>query len=287
MYDRLSAAFPEAEFLVPDFRTPGRGGQLTGELDLVKNAMSYSRFQGLLRSLMALHPLCLPLEDARQYTTYSLRRKLPSVADRLQLPPERRAEIGDWLDVLPDGTGGWKAPREPMFVRYSAARLETSASTRRVCLHAMAHATDDESVRQAEDPQALYKQVLGPDWGRRLLEPGLSPETSSSSSSTSESSSSSDSASVDSEVSDCSVASHSAVHWILPAGADSRLHLCRFDPGEEDDLMPICRHTPFRFGAQRGQGLVNAAQTGRQWSPRCRRRLLERCGDDCLACESD
>ena len=85
--------------------------------------MSYPKFQGLLRSLCALAPLGLPLEEARRLTTYSLRRKLPSVADRLQLPPKRRAEIGDWMDVLPDGAGGWKAPREPMFARHSAAAL--------------------------------------------------------------------------------------------------------------------------------------------------------------------
>ena len=65
----------------------------------------------------------------------------------------------------------------------------------------------------------------------------------------------------------------------------SRLHSCRSDVGEEGDLMAVCRHTPFRFGAQRGQGLVDAAQTGRQWSPRCRRRLLERVGSDRLAGE--
>ena len=249
--------------------------------------MSYSRFQGLLRSLCGLAPLGLPLEEARRFTTYSLRRKLPSVSDRLQLPPERRAEIGDWLDVLPDGAGGWKPPREPMFVRYSAARLETSASTRRVCLAALWSATDDEAVRQAEDPQALYKAVLGPEWGRQLDEPALSPEASQSSSSSSSSTSSHDSASVDSDVSDVSLTSQSGVHWILPTGANSRLHLCRFDPGEEDDLLPSCRHAPFRLGAQRGQGMVDAAQTSRQWSPRCKRRLIDRVRAHCLACESD
>ena len=156
----------------------------------------------------------------------------------------------------------------PMFVRYSAARLETSASTRRVCLEALWSAIDDESVRQAADPQVLYKSVLGPEWGRRLAEPGLEPEASSSSSSSSPSStSSSDSASVDSEDSDCSLVSQSEVHWILPAGVESRLHLCRFASGGEDDNMPICRHTPFRSGAQRGQGLEDAARTGRQWPP--------------------
>ena len=70
-------------------------------------------------------PFLLPLGEAVRLTAYSLRRKLPSVADRLQLGEERRSEIGDWRDE----------------VRYSAARLETSASTRRVCLAALATAT--------------------------------------------------------------------------------------------------------------------------------------------------
>ena len=96
-----------------------------------------------------------------------------------------------------------------------------------------------------------------------------------------------DSASVDSEASGLSLISQSEVRWLLPSGPDSRLQLCRFDLGEEDDLMAVCRHTRFRFGAQRGQGWVDAAQTGRQWSPRCRRRLLERVEPDCLAEEQE
>ena len=71
MYDRLVDAIPDADFLAPEFRTPGGGGRLHGQIDLLKHAMSHSKFQGLLRSLRALAPLCLPLEEARRFTTYS------------------------------------------------------------------------------------------------------------------------------------------------------------------------------------------------------------------------
>ena len=142
--------------------------------------MGYSKFQGLLRSLCALAPLSLPLEEARRFTTYSLRRRFPSVPDRLQLPPERRAEIGDRVDVLPDGAAGWKAPREPRCVRYSAARLEASASTQRVCLAALWSAHDtgyvgDESIRLAADPTVLYQSVLGPEGAASLKHRVLRP----------------------------------------------------------------------------------------------------------------
>ena len=56
-------------------------------------------------------------EDVRALTTDSVRRSMASVGDRLQLPGERRAELGGWRDPVtePLGKGGgakWKASRE-------------------------------------------------------------------------------------------------------------------------------------------------------------------------------
>ena len=99
--------------------------------------MGYTKLTGCLRSMARRPPLELPLEEARTITTYSLRRKMASLADRLSFPLERKAELGGWRDRIPDGRGGFCALKEPMAVRYSAARLETSAGTRRLCLQAM------------------------------------------------------------------------------------------------------------------------------------------------------
>ena len=39
MYGQLANVIPDADFLVPDFRTPGRGGRLHGQIDLMKHAV--------------------------------------------------------------------------------------------------------------------------------------------------------------------------------------------------------------------------------------------------------
>ena len=70
------------------------------------------------------------MEDARRITSYSLRKELPTEADRLDLPQVERAELGDWKDVVAVGAmQSWPTP-EPMAVRYSAARLVSAAHTK-------------------------------------------------------------------------------------------------------------------------------------------------------------
>eukprot|EP00974_Lingulodinium_polyedra_P105762 10237687-Lingulodinium_polyedra.AAC.1 len=61
--------------------------------------MAYSKFVACLRALIMSPPLSLTFEQARAVSTYSLRRKLPSAADRLALPMSERSALGDWADV--------------------------------------------------------------------------------------------------------------------------------------------------------------------------------------------
>ena len=148
MLDTLETHMPRAEFMVPDVSVSG-WAEVDELTDLIKRPMGYSKFSGCLRSMAMKPPLALCLEEAQKITTYSLRRKLASIADRIQMPLERRAELGDWRDKLPDGRGGWQAVKEPMCVRYSAARLETSAVARRFCLQAL-HAAQEADIEEDE-----------------------------------------------------------------------------------------------------------------------------------------
>ena len=136
MYEHLERELRDCNFLVPDVETR-RGHSLSDKSQLVKQPMSYHKFMGVLRALAMAPPLSLNPEDARKLTSYSLRRKLPSVADRLRLPLERRAELGDWKDEVSLGGPGPGPVREPMAVRYSDARLHSSVETRMVCVMAL------------------------------------------------------------------------------------------------------------------------------------------------------
>ena len=49
-------------------------------------------------------------EDVRALTTDSVRRSMASVGDRLQLPGERRAELGGWRDPVTEPLGKGAAP---------------------------------------------------------------------------------------------------------------------------------------------------------------------------------
>ena len=102
----------------------------TGGLPVFENrAFSYSRFQDFFRSLLRLPPLGLSQEQACSFSTRSMRRFLPSIADSLQLADSDRLCLGNWSD----------GRKLPMPVRYSSERLESAAQARRLCLAALHH----------------------------------------------------------------------------------------------------------------------------------------------------
>jgi hypothetical protein len=81
-----------------------------------------------------------------------------------------RAELGNWQEAVDVGAADHKRVREPMSVRYSAARLESAAQTRRVCLMAMDKAKtavdeDDATRIMAEKVSSMIVEVLSDAWG--------------------------------------------------------------------------------------------------------------------------
>jgi hypothetical protein len=248
--------------------------------------MSYGKFMAMLRAVCTMPPLSLALEECLKISTYALRRFLPTTADRLRIPLDRRSDLGDW-------EGGRK--KEPMAVRYSDARLESAAETRRVCLEAV-HRTasvpnadigDDESVRTfAQDVTTIFADVLGEEWGtlsgitrakldNEFLLRSCSGSTSSSRSASENSSSSALSDSSRQGVEDRFESTEVIEHprWILPAGKKGLLHLGSDNHDFVGSRIPCCRKKGFVFGFEEGLGLSSAEQTGREWSPKCRRQL--------------
>ena len=147
-----------AAYLVPDVVNP-RGEPLGPRSELVDRPMAYNRFMGMIRALAMAPPLAMSMEDARRITSYSLRRKLPTVADRLGLPLGKRAELGDWKDVVAVGAMQRRPAPEPMAVRYSAARLVSSARTRAQCMHAMCIVAEQDTGREDELTRTLSIKI--------------------------------------------------------------------------------------------------------------------------------
>ena len=211
------------------------------------------------------------------------------VADRIRLSIELREELGNWRETINAGDGGHKKAREPMAVRYSAAKLESSAQTRRVCLLAVSKLKRGEAEDMATRSMAgkilrMQNDVLGPDWGtdaaevsqppqlgtlaQKMVQKGLSSESrTSSSTEEDEASRGSTDAEEDNQIED------DEVEWVLPGGSKSKVHWCRTDCDPEGAPIPCCKNTPLVWGYVRGLGMREAEATGRQWSPRCRAAL--------------
>eukprot|EP00972_Heterocapsa_arctica_P041615 6135709-Heterocapsa_arctica.AAC.1 len=97
--------------MVPDLTlgNAGLGGQMC---QARPTHMSYSNFVKYLRTMLCMAPLAMPEVDAARFTTYALRRFLPSVAEALGMAMERRNSLGNWVDNVADNTRQ-RAP-EPM-----------------------------------------------------------------------------------------------------------------------------------------------------------------------------
>ena len=166
----MSRRCPNATFLLPDVATH-KGRALDGSVPLIPRPMGYNKFVATVRAFAMAPPLAFPWDEAVRVTSYSLRRKLPSMADRLGFPMEARAALGDWRDpVLAEG-GAAPQPREPMSVRYSAARLESSVRARLVCMASLHVSSSEATAVPTADPlgsglaQRLLEEVAQPAWG--------------------------------------------------------------------------------------------------------------------------
>eukprot|EP00974_Lingulodinium_polyedra_P062270 6012552-Lingulodinium_polyedra.AAC.1 len=83
-----------------------------------------AKFQRLLQGLLA--EAGTPLGEAGDFTSYALRRFLPSLADACRLDDTAAQAVGDWQDVA-KGAGS-KRPRaqHPMARRYAADSSTTA-----------------------------------------------------------------------------------------------------------------------------------------------------------------
>ena len=297
----LLARMPQADFLVPDLATT-LGAGLTGDTPVVPRAMKYDKFMTLLRALTRAPPLSFTHDEARQISTYSLRRKLPTLADRLNLSMQHRAELGDWSDPVAAGEERRPLPAEPMAVRYSAARLGSSVRTREVCLAVLHLLTrnceDDEKARDYAakantwrtegmplewTPPGPGQQTLVKEKGKPiedasdeedqplpdlLEDQGKAPplhddgDTSSSSSS----SNSAPDSDPDDEAQD---EDERSVIWILTPDAKASIHRASGLIAEDGRPLPVCRRKPFNWGFQTGVGLGEARRTRRPFHAAC------------------
>ena len=80
---------------------------------------SSSRFLSFCRSLLMLPPLSLSADNASQFSTRSLRRFLPTVADAISLPESHKLCLGNWSN----------GRRLPLPVRYAAVAVAPKANS--------------------------------------------------------------------------------------------------------------------------------------------------------------
>jgi len=287
LYSELMTGTQNPGYLIPDVDLR-KGGGLSPESEVKNRPMTYAKFMGCVRAILMAEPLSLILADARDVTSCSLRRKLPTAADCLRLDMEKRDELGDWRETPRIGGETQRRAKEPMAVRYSAAKLESAAQTRRVCLLAMSRVEpgqmeEDTLRRMARKVPAMYQEVLNAEWGTKQAR--AEPEDQANAS---DDSSASGKGSTDDATSGTGSGSDSGTdapdlsaqaqetEWVLPQGPKTKLHLCRCDDDEHGNPIPWCRRSAFKWGSQKGIGIQSATETGREWSPRCRGELVRR-----------
>ena len=90
---RLDLA-PGDHFLLPDFEH--RGASLEHITSLSPRPMTGKRYIALLKELVSASPYNLEWSEVSMYTQHSMRRGLPSLADRCLYAPSEQLSIGLW-----------------------------------------------------------------------------------------------------------------------------------------------------------------------------------------------
>jgi hypothetical protein len=259
--------------IVPDI-VMGPLGLHESTFALAPRHLSYTKFHLFMRHLLCLQPLALPDAEAAAFTSYSLRRWLPSVAHALGIPPSEAASLGNWVDVADPAA----RPGVPLAVRYSATRLEVSAELKLLCLAAVWHLLKHHPRAQLRDlvlcrPHlpALRETVLRNHWGlmgSAGMLPGPVSPVAASPSETSEGSSSSESDGSASPLKDA------PLMWALPPGRATRLHLV----ADTVDGRLAARCGRKFCSWETGHSLASARATARSWCALCAQDLPE-CDD--------
>ena len=279
------------EWLLPDIIVGSEG--LEGQCAFGDARMSRWKFFEIATHLLGS-------SSSDKVTGYTLRRWLPSVAHGLQLPLERRRDLGNWCDVVTGDTS--QRVSEPMSVRYSEARLEATAQVKRLCLAAVLHlcrwASREEKVITWEHLAGCIKsiprfeaKVRQAAWGH---DPGPAPppadvpsasgtsEAESLESSGQSSTASSDSRTTAPESDEGEVGQLDtfpphmleAIDWVAPLRS-RQVHVRReVDLSTPDcPVQPLCHTRVYTIGFITGTGVEAAAPLGRQWCAGCLQKL--------------
>lgn len=291
----ISDMKPEQEVfmhvLLPDIKIGDKG--LEGDCSFTEGRMSRNKFLDIASWLLQ------ETEDER-VTGYTFRRFLPTVADALQFPIEKRQCLGNWVDTVADKSG--HRTKEPMAVRYSQVRLENTAQLKRVCVAAVAHV---HAWTQTQQSPATWEQVAGciksiptleentrrSKWGKCSTSEAMSTtppaaqveassDEESSSSSNGSTSSSPSSSDPDTEDGHLPTLSHpwlKDVRWIAPTRS-KKVHVQKtLDvPLDEPSVMPLCRARPYSTGYKSGMGIGTANELNFVWCNRCLQLLAQK-----------
>ena len=285
---------PELEdvtsMLLPDICIGKQG--LLGDCRFGTTPMSRQKFLDI-----ASHLLGDTLDT--NLASYAFRRWLPSIAGALNLPIERRCDLGNWADVVADESA--TRVKEPMAVRYSQERLETTSQVKRVCLAAAIHLV---RWAAAEDVVAMFSHFAGCiksldtfertvqryTWGDIVGAAGSSPlviplasdledkdkdgNESSSTARSSTTSSSSCSASSGSELEDGQAIPKEIadkIEWVAPQRG-KHIHVRRLDLPVEV-AASLCIGRQYAIGFTMGVGVITAPTQAKAWCPSCIRKL--------------
>ncbi|CAE8617586.1 unnamed protein product [Polarella glacialis] len=82
-------------FVIPDMVIVGR--RLAASSAIVARPMSLAKFTEIFQSL--LRGFLIPAIECLTFTSYSLRRLLPTLADVFMMEPEHRAALGNWVEA--------------------------------------------------------------------------------------------------------------------------------------------------------------------------------------------
>ena len=129
-YDELCRAYgSQPGFVLQDFEVAKRAPLTSGSKRSLRE-LSLGRFIQLLRALL----LGLGVSDVQacQFTSYSLRKFLPTAADALQLPEEQRLAIGGWQEQPKTASSQPQPPaKHTMAQRYADDKVLTSGQVKK------------------------------------------------------------------------------------------------------------------------------------------------------------
>ncbi|CAE7557391.1 unnamed protein product [Symbiodinium sp. CCMP2456] len=250
-YGELQTAMGDsADFVVTDYNLRS-GEALTASTKRCFRPMGLPRFCELLRSLLLT--LGIPPDAVGSFTSYSLRRFLPTCADSLQMPEESKVAIGDWQEK-PQLVAAPKHRAAPnsMAVRYAHDRvlaagfvkLQVVVCVDAVCSKCGMDITWNDRRMNAPSADETAELVRAERWHGYAAKPRPVPAKADSSSS----SASSTSGDSDDEESEAELAA-----WFRQSSRGA-LHLVQGMSGPR--FIPYCQDVPFEGPhVERGSGL--------------------------------